>query len=389
MNILFVSGHDPREKSFGSPQRTNMLWRALQQIGDVYAICYYSSNNRLTDRIVSSRFASPKGWKGLVNRVFNKFWFLFDKDALKMYPFGYEFTFEQPFGDIKFDAVVCRYMEPAAMMHLWNIAPLYVDFDDDPIQAFKTRDGLRLPKWKRPIALLLLKMIVWIVKHKMTAGWIANPKQASVTKKRPILPLHNIPKYPSASYNPQAQREQYIFSVGYMGYAPNYLGVDAFIQNIWEPLHQQYPELQYLIVGKGAPKAYEEKWKRTEGVRYLGFVEDLEAIYEKVLATVVAVEGGSGTCIKTLESLAHSRVCLSTPFGVRGMKPYEGMDQIGVFVYHTVNDFILLFQKYITDTSNRLKIELISNNYCSSNYSISNFNEEVQNLVLGYKNDKA
>lgn len=378
MNILFVSGHDPREESFGSPQRTNMLWRALQQIGDVYAICYYSDDNRLTDRIVSSRFVSPKGWKGLVNRMFNKFWFLFDKDALKMYPYGYKFTFDKPFGDIKFDAVVCRYMEPAAMMHLWNIAPLYVDFDDDPIQAFKTRDGLRLPKWKRPIALLLLKGIVWYVKHKMTAGWIANPEQASITRKHPLLPLNNIPKYPSTQYNPQAKREQYIFSVGYMGYPPNYKGVDVFIQNIWTQLHQLHPELQYLIVGKGAPKAYEEKWNRTAGVKYLGFVEDLEAIYEKALATVVAVEGGSGTCIKTLESLAHSRMCLSTPFGVRGIGGNCESSYCGYHVFDSFSEFQKLLETYVLNHEERAIEEKKALNYCKDKYSYKIFFKEVK-----------
>lgn len=378
MNILYVSGHDPRDVSFGSPQRTNMLWNTLQQIGDVYAICYYQANCRLTDRIVASRFASPKGWRNLCNRFFNKFWFLFDKDAVKMYPFGYKFAYEKPFGDIKFDAVVCRYVEPAAMLHLWKIAPLYVDFDDDPIQAFKTRDALRLPKWKRPMALLLLRLIVRIVKHKMTAGWIANPEQSSVFKKRPILPLNNIPHFPSKGYNPNSEREPYIFSVGFMEYPPNYLGVDEFVHTIWKPLHEQYPNQHYLIVGKGAPKEYVERWNQTPGVKYMGFVEDLESIYEKALATVVAVDSGSGTCIKTLESLAHSRVCLSRPFGARGLEKIVANKSIGLFVFETINDFEHLFKKHVMDESHRVTEEKTGFDYCKLNYSEHSFCQEVK-----------
>ena len=377
MNILYVSGHDPRDVSFGSPQRTNMLWRALQQIGDVYAICYYQNNNRLTDRIVASRFAPPKGWRNMCNRFFNKFWFLFDKDAVKMYPFGYCFSYEKPFGDVKFDAVVCRYIEPAAMLHLWKIAPLYVDFDDDPIQAFKTRDALRLPKWKRPIALLLLRLIVRIVKHKMTAGWIANPEQSSVFKKRPILPLDNIPHFPSEGYNPKSEREPYIFSVGFMEYPPNYLGVDEFVHTIWKTLHEQYPNLHYLIVGKGAPEEYIERWNQTPGVKYMGFVEDLESIYEKALATVVAVDSGSGTCIKTLESLAHSRVCLSRPFGARGIGNNMKTNQAGIFVYDNYSDFVSHFYLSVLNEKQRVLSEESAKRYCLSSFTLVSFFKQV------------
>lgn len=378
MNILFVSGHDPRDTSFGSSQRTNLLWKALHNIGDVYAICYYQNDCKLTDKIVASRFISPTGWKGFINRIINKLWFWWDKDALKIYPYGYEFTFTNPFGNIKFDTVVCRYIDPAVILHLWNIAPLYLDLDDDPIQAFKTRDALRLPKWKRPIALLLLKMIVRIAKHKMTAGWIANPEQASTRWKRPLLPLSNIPQYPSTHYNPQTKREQYLFSVGYMGYSPNYWGVETFIHEIWIPLHRLHPDLQYWIIGKDAPKKYADKWNHTPGVRYMGFVTNLESIYEKALATVVAVNSGSGTCIKALESLAHSRVCLSTQFGVRGLTPKNDFTDCGFLVFHSFYDFMTLLEKYIFNQKEREIIEKKALNYCKSNYSTQNFNEEVK-----------
>lgn len=378
MKILYVTGFDPRGTDYGAPQRTHNLWRALQQIGDVYTICMYPKEGVLSDKLVATKAKdTTKGLKKLLNKIINKFWFLFDKDAVKMYPFGYQFTYEKPFGNIKFDAVVCRYIEPAAMLHLWKIAPLYVDFDDDPIQAFKTRDALRLPKWKRPIALLLLRLIVWIVKHKMTAGWIANPEQSSVSKKRPILPLNNIPHFPSEGYNPYSEREPYIFSVGFMEYPPNYLGVDEFIHTIWKPLHEQYPHLQYLIMGKGAPKNYVEGWSQIPGVRYMGFVEDLESIYEKALATVVAVDSGSGTCIKTLESLAHSRVCLSRPFGARGIKNQEKCADCGLYVYENFSEFSQYFEDYVLDADKRTIKEKSASNFCINHYGDVVFRDEV------------
>ncbi len=385
MNILYVSGEDPRDTSFGSPQRNNRLWRALQEIGEVYAICLYPKEGKISDRLIAVKPVDRnKGWKRLANKVVNKFWFMLFPNARKYYPFAFEFSldikkeFALP-SSFTFDIVVSRYIDPAVTFHLWDIAPLYVDIDDHPIQTLETRDKYEYPSWKRPLFSFLQKTIFHIVERNMTGGWIANPEQTSLVKaKNPILPLKNIPQYPSERYSSESDRESYIFSVGFMSYSPNYLGVDKFINEVWQSVHLKYPTLTYKIAGKGAPVEYVEKWSRIPGVEYLGYVDDLEHLYEKALATVVPVDSGGGTCIKTLESLAYSRVCLSRPFGVRGLGQDVNNVRGGLFVYKSSDDFVTLLKDVVLDSSVRAENEKMTKFFVVRNFSEQSFFEEIK-----------
>lgn len=382
MNILYVCGHDPREKGFGGQQRTNLLWQALQQIGHVYTICYYPSEGYLTDSIVAVNILQPKGIKSYVNRAIRRIWDCFDLQGKKILPVSNEFSIHQPFLNVKFDAVVCRYMEPAALFHLWRIAPLYIDVDDHPLQAFDTRDKLVLTKWQRPIASLLQKLEFKILESKTTGGWISNPEQVRMCHfSKPAIALKNIPQKPSCRYDVDSLDRDYIFSVGFMQYQPNYMGVDNFVMNIWPKVYEKHPKLRYFIVGKGAPEEYVAKWASVSGVKYLGFVEDLELIYEHCLATVVAVDQGSGTCIKTLESMAYSRMCLARPFGVRGIER-EALDgEHGLFVYHTASDFLQSLER-VMNIEFRRKQEKTAAQFIEKYYSKAAFYEQVRHAFL-------
>lgn len=381
MNILYVCGHDPREINFGGPQRTHLLWNALQNIGEVYTVCYYPSQGKKADRITAIDIINPIGKRSYLNRVIRKIWNFFDPEGKKILPIASEFSIKTPYPNIKFDIVVCRYIEPAAIFHLWNIAPLYIDIDDHPIQAFKTRDRMTLKPWQRPIALWLQTIEFHYIKKKITGGWIANPEQASRIKtKRPILPLKNIPQYPGSNYNINAERFNYIFSIGFMQYQPNFMGIDRFLSEIWPYVYKKYPNLKYYIGGKGAPQEYVKKWNSINGVRYLGFIANLDSLYENSLATIVAVDQGSGTCIKTLESMSHSRVCLSRPFGVRGIETEAINKDKGLFVFNDANDFLSLLEEKVYNAENRKKQETSAFNFIKEHYSEQVFMNSVKTV---------
>lgn len=380
MNILYVCGHDPRERSFGGPQRTNLLWESLKEIGEVYSICLYPNAGILDDRIVAVKAVKPKGIKLFVNKIVNKIWEIFDKDGKKLLPFASLFSIENPYPGVKFDIVVCRYCEPAALFHLWEFAPLYIDIDDHPIEAFSTRDKLLLKKWQRPFAHCLQQLEFHVLLKKMAGGWIANPEQVKLfNRSQQVISLRNLPNSPASRYNPNADRGTYVFSIGFMEYQPNYLGVEAFLHDIWPKVHEAYPELRYLIGGKNAPIEYQKRWNAIPGVSYLGYVDNLDSLYESALATVVPVEQGSGTCIKTLESLAYSRVCLCKPFGCRGIEK-EASNGNGLLVYETKEDFLEQLN-FVLDDKKRYVAEQNAAAFTRRNYSIGAFKASVKELI--------
>ena len=217
------------------------------------------------------------------------------------------------------------------------------------------------------------------MEKRFDGGWIANPEQVNmVHMKRPVAALKNIAMTSSANYNPQSERQPMIFTVGLMSYAPNYLGVDAFLTNIWPTVKKAYPEMTYKLAGKGIPEEYQQKWEKIDGVELLGFVEDLEPLYEQCLATVVPVDSGGGTCIKTLEAMAYSRIPLATQFGARGYDDTVGKT---VFVYHNAEEFLDILNKQIMDESARSLNEQNAKRYVDDNYSQANFTKTVVDYI--------
>ena len=56
-----------------------------------------------------------------------------------------------------------------------------------------------------------------------------------------------------------------------------------------------------------------------EGVKALGFVEDLAAEYEEARVVIIPIYQGSGTCVKFVEAMWMNRPIVSTSVGVRGL----------------------------------------------------------------------
>jgi len=85
-----------------------------------------------------------------------------------------------------------------------------------------------------------------------------------------------------------------IVSVGLPRYS---IGMDILVEQ-FKHVKRKIPELELWIVGKGHPKEYE----KTEGVKVLGFVEDLSEVFEKASLFVHAGRCSSYS-IATVEAM--------------------------------------------------------------------------------------
>lgn len=383
MNILYVCDGDPRDQRYGNLQRTNFLWSALNQVGDVYTLCYRNPVENSDDRIVYCWSAFTGRFRRKIGVILDSIWNYFSPFPDKCLPIPYTIV-DNPYKNVHFDLVVCRYMQPAARFHLWNIAPLIVDVDDYPLETYDTRDKYLIGRTMRPIARLLRKYMVRKVEGKMSAAWIANiDHKDKLSKKNNIYYLPNIPIYPQNNYNPNSCRDDYLLFVGVLSYRPNYLGVDNFLENIWPSVNKAHPNIKFYIVGDKASDEYVCKWKKMPNVFYLGFVKDLGPLYEKCLASVVPIDQGSGTCIKTLEAQAYSRLCLSTIFGARGHSVNSNSTerQHGILVYDNADSFLNLLNDIVLDREKRLLLENKSFKYVKDNYSLEVFRNIVTDCV--------
>lgn len=383
MNILYVTLCDFEATTFGGEQRTRLLYEALQQIGDVYVLHLVDREEKVDSRHWKFRFEHQHGLK----RVFNGLWFrcvktLCPKAQAQYYPFHLLPDIDHFFPGVHFDVVVSRHLDFANSMHLWRVAPLFVDLDDHPMEVFRTCFLPSIPLWRRSLAIMLQRFMIWIGLCHAAGIWVANPAQERLVShhgRTSILP--NIP-FSLPNLMPDCIRHNYVMTVGKMNYEPNFEGVDCFIREVWTQVHKKFPDMRYLVIGKGVPEPLAEVWRRVPGVSVLGFVEDLTELYEGALATVVPIFSGSGTCIKVLESLAYSRICLSSKFGVRGIPDADvAAGKCGIFVFNNAADLITHLERIVCDVKWRGCEEEMARNYVTSHYSREQFFKEVRQLI--------
>lgn len=313
MNILYICPNDPRDTSFGGAQRTHFIWKALKACGTVYAFCPLGGKVKTVEddaeRFRAVSVDSP-------NLVF----FLLDRLILRLMsgqirlPFRSARFIRSRIGwpDVKFDCVVVRYARYAALTSAWKLAPkCIVDIDDLPTQAWAGMGRCR--RW-------LLAVWQRYVLRRVTLSWFPNADLISeISKMCPCRFLPNLAIPPRPGYRASGRQKRQLMSIGWMAYQPNHEGVDWFVREVWPKVHAAHPDLKYVIAGKGAPDDCIRHWSAVPGVETLGFVEDLDSLYEESLAVVAPVFSGSGTCIKVQEAGLRGRFVFATPFAARGM----------------------------------------------------------------------
>lgn len=318
MNILYIAQTDPRRSDFGSAQRTHLLWKALQRLGDVYSVYtigpYARRAEDETDRIKAVVFA-PEGW--LLTRIFGCIttWF---------YPLVWPFRVRSlkrrlPWQTVKFDKIVVRYQSNVALAQAWKLGPTYVDIDDLPIDAYRLmRAQKQSALFDRLGAAVVVAWQNWIL-GKCKGSWIADSNQ--VCKATPFCPCVHLPNLalaPCEKYQIEGLQKQQIMTVGLMSYLPNYSGVDWFVDKVWPRIFRGHPNARYLICGGGVSEFHKTKWSAIPGVEVLGFVQDIDRVYEESLAVVVPIMSGAGTCIKVIEAALHGRKVFATSHALRG-----------------------------------------------------------------------
>ena len=199
----------------------------------------------------------------------------------------------------------------------------------------------------------------------------------------PAIPkgwLPNLPREPEREYSPSDRSRPQIISVGYLGYPANYEGIDTFLTEVWPTLHRNYPQLRYRIIGRELPLRFQERWSAYPNVEIPGFVEDLEEEYRNALFSVAPIYSGSGTCIKVLESLRMGRVCLCTPFAVRGLKDSKLL-QNGLLVAEDADAFLKQAVSLLENEPERHRQESAGMAAVQAEFNFKLFSDSVEALI--------
>ena len=105
--------------------------------------------------------------------------------------------------------------------------------------------------------------------------------------------------------------------IGPVSHPPNLQARQFLLSNIAPELDRQ--NLKYRIIIAGDDKSLLQLGVGRPGVKYLGYVDNLEDFYQQIDVLVVPIFAGSGSRIKILESLSFGRPVITTAVGAEGI----------------------------------------------------------------------
>jgi glycosyltransferase involved in cell wall biosynthesis len=123
--------------------------------------------------------------------------------------------------------------------------------------------------------------------------------------------------------------------LGGFDYAPNVDGMSWFFEVCRQAVLAALPDVKIQVVGAGTERGLPQAAAWGDRVRFLGWVDDLDAVLGNSVALLSPLRTGSGVKIKVLEALARGLPVVATPAGVQGI---EADESTGCLVAATPED---------------------------------------------------
>lgn len=110
--------------------------------------------------------------------------------------------------------------------------------------------------------------------------------------------------------------------VGTFAYQPNVQAADFLVGEIWPLVRAKVPQARLRIVGS-QQEVLRYFSNPPDGVDYLGFVPNIDSVYDETRVVCCPIFAGAGTRIKIIEAAARAKAVVSTTMGAEGLE-FEG-----------------------------------------------------------------
>ena len=117
----------------------------------------------------------------------------------------------------------------------------------------------------------------------------------------------------------------HVLLVGSWSWSLNLEGLKWFLNEV-VPLLQS--RIHVSVVGSGLANKLVQHYSSSK-VKFLGRVDDLESIYDKMHMVAVPLFGGSGIKIKVVDAMAHCLPIVCTSYGAQGLESYADAFFVG------------------------------------------------------------
>lgn len=383
MKLLFICPQNPFYNGSGAHQRSFLLLRSFIELGYQVDVIFLDKRyNNENDFLISN-----------CNIIFS-----YDPRDSKLNSLLYYIRYLLGFGikikrsklckiirdTIKrnnYDYIISRYIDIVQEGNLENINNVIVDIDDSPEEIYKVRyettKNIFLKLWYR---IAQRNAINYFKKHKESFLMCFYPQKKQCIDSNsfylPNIPF-NIPHIQNKDLN--SKSNPYILYVGVMSWMPNYMGMNYFIENIWPSIKNFNNNIKLKIAGKGLPTFFKNKWCKDKQIEVLGFVENLQNLYQNSTLIIAPIYQGGGTNIKVLEAMANQKPIVLTVHATRGFED---------IIFDNINAMIAKDDKEFSDkikillSNDILRAQMGSKAYKAiiDNYSFDFFKNQINSV---------
>lgn len=142
----------------------------------------------------------------------------------------------------------------------------------------------------------------------------------------------DIKDYPKEAIN---SKKISLSFIGSLDWAPNLEGIQWFLDQVWGAVLEKHPNCTLHIAGRNTPQWLIDK--SFPNVIIHGEVDSATNFIKEHPVMIVPLLSGGGMRVKILESMALSRVTITTSIGVEGI---DAEDYNNALIANTVDEFI-------------------------------------------------
>lgn len=389
--VLYLPGFSPFSTNGGGNQRCHLILKALEEIYDVDLIVDF---DEISPEIISTYKNEMPGVNvidfpqvqevSLADRISRKLKTILNPlspESLMSTNLQKYKLLHNLIESNNYKWVITRYLFMVPYYRLYNLENLVVDIDDIPYKKMES-----MLKFKHGVLTQAdLKTIKRYkdVSHKTAemAKILFLPDQNDCILFPGSHYLPNIPLEPKNKY--VREPEFRIMFVGSMTQDMNYEGVDHFIKQIWPKILKINPELEFHVIGRGAPEKLAESWYHIPGVKLRGFVEDIDLEYSQSIAAIAPIYTGAGTNIKVLEAISHKCPIVTSRFAMRGFND-DFIHMKDILIANNDSEFANYVNLLVNDRLLNSSIADSGYRKITEKYSLTGFKKQLQTILKNY-----
>ncbi len=157
---------------------------------------------------------------------------------------------------------------------------------------------------------------------------LSSVEQEIVLRERPDARIHTIPLLLDipGSKTGFKDRAGLVFIGGY-NHPPNVDAVLYFAESIWPLIRAKIPDITFNILGNNPPDSFRHLSGR-DGIRLIGYVEDLGEYFDKCRLSIAPLRFGAGIKGKIGTSFCYGVPCVASSLAIEGMGLSDGREAL-------------------------------------------------------------